>query len=283
MAQQLLGGPVAEAIYGELSERVEALRKQKVHPRLAIIRVGDDPANAAYERTVLKRAETVGIAVDVHELPADVNRLALYADIEGINVDARIHGCLMFRPLPSSLDELTACNMISPHKDVDGVGATSLAGVFMGLPEGFAPCTAEGCLKMLDFHGIEVRGKHVVVVGRSLVVGKPASMLLLARDATVTLCHSSTADLEAIMRAADIVVCATGNARAFGASCFSAGQVVLDVGTNTDADGVFCGDVDFVAVEPIVEGITPVPGGLGAVTTAVLLQHVVQAAEARER
>lgn len=279
MAEQMLGKPVADAIYADLAGRIEALRQRKVHPRLAIIRVGDDPADAAYERTVLKRAEALGVKVDVRELPPDVNRLALYADIEGINVDGRIHGCLLFRPLPTGLDEMAACDLIAPEKDVDGVGAKSLAGVFMGLPEGFAPCTAEGCVRMLDHHGVDLRGKHVAVVGRSLVVGKPAAMLMLGRDATVTLCHSNTADLASIMQAADIVVCATGNARAFGPGCFRPGQTVLDVGTNTDQDGVFCGDVDFAAVEPIVERITPVPGGLGAVTTAVLLSHVVEAAE----
>ena len=279
MAEQMLGRPVAEALYAEVAKRVGALREEHVHPRLALVRVGEDQANGSYERTVLKRADEVGIAVEVRALAADVNKLALYADIEGINADARTHACLMFRPVPHTLDEMTACNMIASEKDVDGVGAASLAGVFMGLPEGFAPCTAEACVRMLDFYGVELAGKHVVVVGRSLVVGKPAAMLMLARDATVTLCHSGTTGLPEIMRAADIVVCATGNARTFGAECFCAGQVVLDVGTNIDADGVFCGDVDFAAVEPVVERITPVPGGIGAVTTAVLLQHVVEAAE----
>lgn len=279
MADLMRGKPVADAIYEELSGRIEALRAHGVHPRLAIIRVGEDPANAAYERTVLARAADLGIKVDVRELAADASKLALFADIEGVNADKLVHGTLLFRPLPDALEEMTACNMIAAEKDVDGVGARSLAGVFMGLPEGFAPCTAEACVKMLDFHGVDLAGKHVAVVGRSLVVGKPAAMLMLARNATVTLCHSNTADLASVMQAADIVVCATGNARAFGAECFRAGQVVLDVGTNTDAEGVFCGDVDFDAVEPIVERITPVPGGLGAVTTAILLQHAVEAAE----
>lgn len=279
MAELMQGKPVADAIYSALETRIQALRARRIHPRLAILRVGEDPANASYERTILARAADVGIRVEVRELAADVNRLALFADIEGINVDASMHGCLIFRPLPDGLDELKACNMIASEKDVDGVGARSLAGVFMDMPEGFAPCTAQGCVQMLDFYGVDLVGKHVAVIGRSLVVGKPAAMLLLKRDATVTLCHSNTADLAAITQAADIIVCATGNPRTFGASYVRPGQIVLDVGANVDADGMLCGDVDFDAVEPIVEWITPVPGGLGAVTTALLLEHVVEAAE----
>lgn len=281
MAELLRGKPVAEAIYADLAGRIEGLRAHKVHPRLALVRVGEDAADAAYQRSILAQAERVGVKVDVHELPADASRFAVESIIEGVNVDRAVHGCMLFRPLPKGIDELALCNMIAPQKDVDGVGARSLAGVFMGAREGFAPCTAQACVEMLEHHGVQLAGKHAVVVGRSLVVGKPAAMLLLARDATVTLCHSGTADVAAQMRAADIVVCATGRARAFGSDCFCPGQVVVDVGTNTDADGIFCGDVDFDAAEPLVSAITPVPGGLGAVTTAVLLAHVVESAERR--
>lgn len=281
MAELMRGKPVADAIYADLAQRVEALRARGAHPRLALVRVGGSDADAAYLRSIVAQAEKVGVKVGAHELPADASRLAVEAIIEGMNVDRAVHGCMLFRPLPKGMGKLELCNMLAPEKDVDGVGARSLAGVFMGEREGFAPCTAQACVEMLDCYGVDLAGKHAVVVGRSLVVGKPAAMLMLARNATVTLCHSGTADLPALMRAADIVVCATGRARAFGAECFSAGQVVLDVGTNTDADGVFCGDVDFAAVEPIVGAITPVPGGMGAVTTAVLLAHVVEAAERR--
>lgn len=281
MAELLRGKPVADAIYAGIAERIEHLRAHNVHPRLALVRVGESEADAAYQRSIIAQAEKAGVKVDVHELPADASRFAIESIIEGVNVDRAVHGCMLFRPLPKGVDELALCNMIAPQKDVDGVGARSLAGVFMGLRGGFAPCTAQACVEMLDHHGIGLAGEHAVVVGRSLVVGKPAAMLMLACDATVTLCHSGTRDVAAQMRAADIVVCATGRARAFGAECFRAGQTVLDVGTNTDADGVFCGDVDFDAVEPIVAAITPVPGGLGGVTTAVLLSHVVESAERR--
>lgn len=282
MAELLLGKPVSDAIYSDLSSRIEILRKQKIHPKLAIVRVGKNAADEAYERQICSRATDIGVKIEQYHLDADVNRLALFADIEGINVDKKVHGCLVMRPLPKHIDQIETCNLIAPEKDVDGSGAKSLAGVFMDLPEGYAPCTAQACMEMLDYYDIPVAGKHVVVVGRSLVVGKPVAMLLLARDATVTLCHTATADLEAAMREADIVICAAGRAKAFGADCFSEGQIVLDVGMNEADDGSLCGDVDFSAVENMVSAITPVPRGIGSATTAVLLKHVVEAAEKRD-
>lgn len=281
MAESLKGRPVADSIYRDLAQRIEDLEARDIHPRLALVRVGDSDADVAYQRSIISQAERANIHVDIHELDANVSRLAIESILEGINADASVHGCMLFRPLLNGLDELALCNMIDPLKDVDGVSASSLAGVFMALEEGFSPCTAQACMEVLDHYGIELRGKRVVVVGRSLVVGKPVAMLMLGRDATVTLCHSGTEELQQMMRSADVVVCATGRARAFGAECFCKGQVVLDVGTNIDPNGALCGDVDFAAVEPIVSAITPVPGGIGAVTTAVLLKHVVESAERR--
>lgn len=185
----------------------------------------------------------------------------------------------MFRPLPSEMEDKLVCDELAMAKDIDGVSTASLGAVFTDAKEGFAPSTAEACVRALDFYDIPVEGKHVVVVGRSLVVGKPVAMLLLRRNASVTICHSRTEDLPKIMRTADIVICATGRARAFDASCFREGQTVLDVGINFDKDGNLCGDVDYESVEPVVDAITPVPGGLGSVTTSITMEHTVSAAE----
>lgn len=276
----LRGKPVAEAIDDATARLVRELSAHGVVPGLAVVRVGDRADDRAYERSLLKRAEALGVRVQVESLAEDATQEELASALARVNADAAVHGCLMFRPLPTGLDELAACNAIDPHKDVDGVGASSLAGVFMGLPEGFAPCTAQACLELLDAYEVPLEGRHAVVVGRSLVVGKPVAMLLSQRNATVTLAHSRTVDLPALMRGADIVVCAAGKARLFGRDCFQAGQVVLDVGMNTAPDGSLCGDVDYGAVSPVVAALTPVPGGVGSVTTSVLMRHVVEAAEA---
>ena len=283
MPKLLLGKPVTDAIAVDLRGRVEALAECGVVPTLAIIRVGERPDDMSYERTALKLAESLGIAVRRIVLSADVSQTGLMNAISQVNADESIHGCLMFRPLPAHLDEQAACDALDPRKDVDGAGLGSLAHVFSGRGEGFAPCTAAACLEMLDHYGIETAGKRAAVVGRSLVIGRPVAMLLMERNATVTLCHSRTDDVAAAMRDADIVVLATGRARAYGAKCFRPGQTVLDVGINFDAAGVMCGDADFDAACDILgeEGaITPVPRGIGGVTTSVLMKHVVEAAEA---
>ena len=204
----------------------------------------------------------------------------MQATLQSINYDKTVHGCLMFRPLPSFIDEKAMCNALAPAKDVDGISLASLASVFTDASDGFPPCTAAACVEMLDHYDVPLVGKHVVVVGRSLVVGKPVSMMLLRRNASVTICHSRTENLPAICREADIVICATGRARAYGAEFFSPGQTVLDVGINFDTHGKLCGDVNFDEVEPIVGAITPVPGGIGTVTTSVTMAHTVAAAEA---
>ncbi len=283
MAQLWKGAPVAAALTQQLIPRAQALRDRGVIPTLAILRVGERPEDLSYERGALKRCEKVGIAVRQFLLTADASQRDLMETIEEINRDESIHGCLMFRPLPKQLDEQAACAAFSPAKDVDGITAGSLAAVFSGSGAGYPPCTARACLEILDYYGYELKGKRAVVVGRSLVIGKPVSMLLLGRHATLTICHTRTADLAAECRRADVLVAAAGKAGAVSAACLAPGQVVLDVGINVDEAGNLVGDVDFAAAEATVEAITPVPGGVGAVTTSVLASHVIQAAEKASR
>ncbi len=263
----------------DLDRRVAALRSRGATPTLAIVRVGDRASDLSYERAAANRADGLGISVVFFALGDGATTEELAAVIGQVNADARVHGCLLLRPLPSGVDEPLVCDLLAPEKDVDGISRTSLAHVFAGAEGGFAPATAEACLRTLDFYDIPVEGRHAVVIGRSLVIGRPVAMMLLERNATVTICHSRTADLATLTRAADVVVCATGRARAYGAAYFSAGQTVLDVGVNVDEDGKLCGDVDFAEVEPVVDAITPVPGGIGSVTTSVTMAHVVSAAE----
>ena len=280
MTQALRGKPVADALTQEVASRAAALVERGVSPKLAILRVGERADDLSYERGALKRAEKVGVEVERVLLGAGCSQDDLMAAIARINDDASIHGCLMFRPLPKSLDETAACAALDPAKDVDCVTEGSLYGVFANRPKGFPPCTAEAVMQLLRFYEVPLRGADVTVVGRSLVIGKPVSMMLQAANATVTMCHTKTRDLAAKCRQAQVLVAAAGHARTVGADAVSAGQVVVDVGINWDEDAQrLVGDVDYDAVEPVVGAITPVPGGVGSVTTAVLMSHVVEAAE----
>ena len=280
MAELLKGGPAAAALTEKLILRAEALRQKGSVPCLAVLRIGERPDDLAYERAALQRCEKVGIAVRHFVLPADVSQDRLLGAISEINNDDRIHGCLMFRPLPKSLDEQAACAALSPLKDIDGVTPASMAMIYTGRGEGYAPCTARSCMELLKHYGIDPSWKRAVVIGRSLVIGRPVAALLLAADATVTVCHTRTRDLPAVVREADIVIAAVGRPEALGAEYFRAGQTVLDIGINwSDAKQKLVGDVDFDAVEPIVSAISPVPAGVGSVTTAVLCTHVIEAAE----
>lgn len=282
MPRVLLGKPIIDALKARSLERVALLKSKGVDPALAIVRVGARPDDLSYERTAIKRAESLGIALRLFHIEEGAGHEALMAAIDEINADDGIHGCLMFRPLPEGYNDEAACEALDPRKDIDGIGRAALARVFTGRGEGFAPCTAAACLEMLDGYDVSIEGKRVVVVGRSLVIGRPVAMMLLERNATVTLCHSRTANLPSVMRDADIVVLATGRAKAYGADCFREGQVVLDVGINVDADGNLCGDADFEAAEAVLGehgAITPVPRGVGGVTTSVLMKHVLDAAE----
>lgn len=281
MADLLLGKPVADAMAADIVARAKALTASGKQPTLAIVRVGERPDDLTYERSAMKRADACGIAVKQFVLPADVSTDDVLAAVAAVNSDDSIHGCLLFRPLPEGIDEQTVCNALDPAKDIDGITRGSLATLLAGTGEGFAPCTAAACIDILDHYGIDPRGKKAVVLGRSLVIGKPVALMLLARNATVTVCHSRTQDLASAVRDADIVVCATGRARAYGADLFAPGQTVLDVGINFDDEGNLCGDADFDAVESVVSAITPVPRGVGSVTTVAMLRNVVIAAERR--
>lgn len=281
MADLLLGKPVADAMAADIVARAKALTASGKQPTLAIVRVGERPDDLTYERSAMKRADACGIAVKQFVLPADASTDDVLAAVAAVNSDDSIHGCLLFRPLPEGIDEQTVCNALDPAKDIDGITRGSLATLLAGTGEGFAPCTAAACIDILDHYGINPQGKKAVVLGRSLVIGKPVALMLLARNATVTVCHSRTQDLASAVRDADIVVCATGRARAYGADLFAPGQTVLDVGINFDDEGNLCGDADFDAVESVVSAITPVPRGVGSVTTVAMLRNVVIAAERR--
>lgn len=279
MAQRLEGKAVVAAMAAELSERVRALKEKGVQPTLAILRMGERPEDLSYERAAAKRCAQLGIELRSVVLPEDASTEQLLSTVDWINQDGAVHGCLPMRPFPAQIDERAVCERLSARKDMDGVGDRSLAAVFTGRGEGFCPCTAQACVELLRHYGVQLRGKRAVVIGRSLVVGKPLAMLLTARDATVTLCHSRTEELAAICREADILVAAVGSAGMVDERFVRPGQVLVDVGVNVDDDGRLCGDLCFDRVEPIVEAISPVPGGVGGVTSMVLCKHVIEAAE----
>lgn len=280
MAKLLSGKDVAAKLKTAMEERIAKLREIGITPALALVRVGNRPDDVSYEASIVKRADELGMRIRSYVLDDDVTQEELIRTIESINEDRFIHGCLIFRPLPRGINEECVCNALAPEKDVDGITNASLASVFTNGDLGFAPSTADACVKMLEFYDVPIQGAKVAVVGRSLVVGKPVAMMLLNRNATVTLCHSQTADVAEITREANVVLLASGRPKGYGAEFFSPGQIVVDVGINFDENGIMCGDVDFEAAEPIVAGITPVPGGVGRVTTMVTLLHTVEAAEA---
>jgi methylenetetrahydrofolate dehydrogenase (NADP+)/methenyltetrahydrofolate cyclohydrolase len=279
MAELLKGAAVAKAMTAELAERAEALKAKGTEPCLAILRVGENPSDISYETGALKRMEKVGVKVKQILLPADASKEAILDAVKGVNEDSSIHGLLMFRPLANKEAEAEACKLIDPAKDVDAMSQTSLASVFTGSGEGYAPCTAQSCMEILDYYKIPIQGKNAVVLGRSLVIGKPVSQMLLAKNATVTVCHSRSIGIPDICKNADIVIAAIGKAGFVTEDFLKPGQVIIDVGINVNAEGKLCGDVDFDAAEPVVDAITPVPGGVGNVTTAVLAKHVIEAAE----
>jgi len=279
MAQLLKGVAVANALTEKFTGRVEILKSKNVTPTLAILRVGQRPDDILYETGAMKRCAKAGIAVRQFLLRADCTKEQLLDTIREINEDVSIHGCLMFRPLPDKAMEEAACALLAPEKDVDCMTSGSLATVFTGKGAGYPPCTAEACIELLDHYGIELQGKRVTVIGRSLVIGKPVSMMLQQRNATVTMCHTKTVNMPETCRNAEILVVAAGRAGVVDGSFAASGQVVIDVGINVNEEGRLCGDVKFDEVEPIVGAITPVPGGVGSVTTAVLAKHVIEAAE----
>ena len=288
MAKQLLGKEVNEALVATLQARTAALKEKGVQACLGIIRLGENPSDLSYEKGATKRAEEVGVAVKNYILPETATKEEVLKVIDEVNADASVHGVLMFRPLPKHLkaDQDEICNRLAPAKDVDSMTHMSNAGVFEGQDLGYAPCTPAACMEILDHYGIDCKGKNAVVIGRSLVVGKPAAMMLMGKNATVTVCHTKTVDTAAICRKADIIISAAGVLNSLTKDFVSEGQIVIDVSMNWNPEkitskgkGGMSGDAVFAEVEPIVGAITPVPGGVGAVTTTVLMKHVVEAAE----
>lgn len=282
MAELMLGKEVNASLNEKIKANVEALKQKGVVPGLGIVRVGENPGDLSYEKGAVRKCETLGISCRRFLLPKDVSEKELLAVIEMLNNDDLIHGVLLFRPLPEHLRSSVIENALAPEKDVDCMTELSMAGVFTGKKIGFPPCTPQGCMEILDYYGVDCTGKKAVVIGRSLVVGRPAAMMLMDKNATVTICHSRTVDLPSVTREADILIVAAGQAGMIGADHVRKGQVVIDVGINVTGEGMLCGDVDYQAVEPIVSAITPVPGGAGSVTTTVLAGHVVEAAMRRE-
>ena len=279
MAKQFLGKEVVAAVNSRIMADVAALKEKGVTPTLGIVRVGERGDDLSYERGAVKRCETLGVAYEKFLLPADCTQEELMAVIDQVNKNDAIHGVLIFRPLPKHLDEAAVIKALEPEKDVDGITDGSMVGVFAGTNQGFPPCTPQACMEILDYYNVDCTGKKAVVVGRSLVVGKPAAMMLIKKNATVTVCHTRTVDMPSVVKEADIVIVAAGRAGVVDASYVREGQIVIDVGINVNAEGKLCGDVDYASVEPIVEAITPVPGGVGSVTTSVLIGHVVEAAK----
>lgn len=275
----LKGLPVANAINEKLMEQVKSIEGPL--PHLAIIRVGERPDDCSYERGAVKKMDKVGVRCTTYTFDADIDNETFQAEFDKINENPDIDGILMLRPLPKQLDEKQIENKIDPRKDLDGISPLNLAKVYAGDESGYAPCTAEAVIEMLDYAGIDIKGKRVTVVGRSLVIGKPVSMLLMKRNATVTVCHTKTVDMAGTCKNAEILVAAAGSARMIKKEYVADGAVVIDVGINVDDEGNLCGDVDFDAISDIAAAATPVPGGVGSVTTSVLAKHLVKAAMAR--
>ncbi len=272
----LKGAPVSAALCEKAKSLVEGLN---IVPTLAIVRVGDREDDIYYQRSAIKRCEGIGQAVRSVELAQEVSHQELLKVIHELNEDTGIHGVLLLRPLPKHIDEDEICNALKPEKDIDGITSASLAGVFTSNGVGYAPCTARACIELLDFYGVDIVGKRATVVGRSLVVGKPVSVMLIARNATVTVCHTKTLDMQSECQRAQILIVSAGRAGVIKSDCLCDGQVVIDVGINVDEGGNLCGDVDRASLESSSVSYTPVPGGVGAVTTAVLALQLAQAAK----
>lgn len=277
-AQLIDGNALARQIRADVSGRTAALKARGIQPTLSIVLVGDDPASQVYVKHKVNDSSETGLVANLERYPADMAEADLLARIHALNDDPAVHGILVQLPLPKHMDSHKVIEAISPAKDVDGFHVASAGALMVGQP-GFWPCTPHGCMKMLESIGYDLRGKHAVVIGRSNIVGKPMAMMLLAQNATVTICHSATADLGAMTRQADVVVAAVGKASLLTADMVNPGAVVIDVGMNRNAEGKLCGDVDFAGVKDVAGWITPVPGGVGPMTRAMLLANTLEAAE----
>ena len=278
MAELLKGNAVTAAMKETMLAKIAQLKGAGVSPQMAIVRCGARPDDLSYEAGALKRFSGLGIGIKVIELPLEITQDDFIAELEALNRDPSIHGVLVFRPLPRQLDESVIKYVLSAEKDMDAMNPLNMAKVFAADPTGYPPCTPEAVMELLEHYGVDLCGKRVTIIGRSMVVGKPLAMMMLAKNATVTICHTRTKEMQARAREADILVACAGKAKMVTADFVSAGQIVIDVGINMDENNKLCGDVDFAAVEPIVSAITPVPGGVGTVTTSCLANHVVRAA-----
>ncbi len=275
----LKGIEVARAINEEIAEQMKSW--EGALPHLAIIRVGENPDDIAYERGAMKKMDKVGFRVSSYIYKEDISNEVFLNEFDRINNDETVDGILLLRPLPKHIDEKEVERRIDPKKDIDGISPYNMAKVYAGEKEGFAPCTAEAVLEMLDFADVNLTGKRVTVIGRSLVIGKPVAQLLIGRNATVTVCHTRTRDIEKRCREAEVLIAAAGSAKMVTSEFVSDGAVVIDVGINVDSEGNLCGDVDFDAVAESTSLITPVPGGVGSVTTSVLAKHLLRASVSR--
>ena len=277
MGQIIKGKPVADAITAELVKDVEMLKSKGIEPKLKIVRVGAREDDLAYERGALSRMEKCGIKAEVLELPVDICQADFVKELKAVNDDPSVHGILLFRPLPKQLDMEEIKFVVDPVKDIDCMNPLNAEKIFEGDKTGYPPCTSQACVEILDHYGIDMKGKRAAVIGRSMVVGKPLAMLLLDKNATVTICHSRTNDLPGVCRQAEVVIAAVGRAEMVTGDFISEGAVVIDVGINVNAEGKLCGDVKFDECVDKASMITPVPAGVGSVTTSVLAKHVVKA------
>lgn len=277
-AQLIDGVALSKVLRTDVATRAQALKARGITPGLAVVLVGDNPASQVYVRNKVKACEESGIHSVLEKYDANMTEAALLARIDALNNDPSIHGILVQLPVPTHIDATKVIEAISPAKDVDGFHIASAGALMTGMP-GFWPCTPYGCMKMLESIGYDLRGKHAVVIGRSNIVGKPMAMMLLQKNATVTVCHSATHDLKAMTLQADVIVAAVGKRNVLTADMVKPGAVVLDVGMNRTPDGKLCGDVDFAGVRQVASHITPVPGGVGPMTITMLLVNTLEAAE----
>lgn len=284
MFTELTGDGIKKEIEGYIRESVRSFAEEDTVPKLVVIRAGDDDGQKYFENAIVRQSGAYGIETQTIRFPESVSQALVEAALQAVNEDESVHGIIILRPFPESLDSERLREMLNPAKDVDAITDKSIAELVVGREDAFFACTAEACMEMLDYHGISAEGKKVAVIGRSITVGRPLALMLINRNATVTVCHSKTSeqDLEAACRNADIVVLATGLTQGFGRKYFRSGQTVLDVGTGTGADGSMHGDLDIDDIKASGEitdfAYTPVPGGIGGVTTAVLLRNIIKAA-----
>lgn len=279
MARQILGAPLAQALSENLTQKCASLRCCGISPKLAIVRFGEQPGDIAYERGIIRTFQPIGIEVETISIPTDATIEELLSTIHTLSKDGSVHGILPMRPFPPQIDDALARNAIPPEKDMDGVCDASLTGLFTGIRTGYAPCTAQACMTLLEQENVPLDGCRATVVGRSLVIGKPVGMLLMQKNATVTFAHSHTRDLPSVTRGADVLIVAAGKRGLIGKEHVSPNQIVLDVGMHFDENGKLTGDVRYDEVADIVSAITPARGGVGSVTTCILAGHVVESAE----